>query len=348
MLEKRIPKDDGRERILGIPTVSDRIAQGAVKIFIEARLDAEFHEDSYGYRPGKSAHDALKTCAQRCWRHSWVLEVDIKAFFDNVRHDLVLKALDHHNMPRWVTLYCERWLKAPMVSEDSMELRERSIGTPQGGVISPLLANLFLHYAFDKWMERNYRDFPFERYADDVVCHCNTMREASQLKEALRKRFGEVGLEINELKSKIVYVDTFKRWNVETSFTFLGYDFELRTLKDPKGVLFRKCMPGASRKAMKKITQTIRSWNLHRSTGEELKKLASRYNAVIRGWIEYYGKFWYRKFSYHLWSQLQSRLIKLFKKKHGISTKKARYRLILLQKESPKLFCHWYLLRAAE
>jgi len=174
------------------------------------------------------------------------------------------------------------------------------------------------------------------------------MREATQLKEALKERFEEVGLQINEQKSKIVYVDTFQRWNVETSFTFLGYDFELRTLRDPKGILFRKCTPGASRKAMKKITQTIRSWDLHRSTGDKLKKLASRYNATIRGWIEYYGKFWYRKFSYHLWSQLQSRLIKLFRNKYRISTKKAQYRLGLLQKEQPRLFCHWYLLRAAE
>ncbi|WP_445368756.1 group II intron reverse transcriptase/maturase [Methylomonas sp. BW4-1] len=281
--EKKIPKGDGKERVLGIPTVSDRIAQGAVKLFMEERLDPMFHPDSYGYRPGKSAHQALKQCAQRCWRYNWVLEIDISAFFDNVRHDLVIKALEHHQMPRWVILYCTRWLEAPMQAEGQSELKKRDIGTPQGGVISPLLANLFLHYAFDRWMVRQYRHRSFERYADDIVCHCSTMNEAMHLREALRSRFQSVGLTINEAKSKIVYIDTFERFNVETSFTFLGYDFKVRTLRNRKGQLFRKCMPGASKKAMKQMTQTVKSWKIHRSTTECAEELARRYNAVLRG-----------------------------------------------------------------
>lgn len=238
VLEKRIPKSNGKERILGIPTVSDRIAQGAIKLFMEEKLDPIFHVDSYGYRPDKSAHDALKQCAIRCWRYSWILEVDISAFFDHVRHDLVLKALEHHGMPKWVILYCRRRMEAPMQSCENGELITRTRGTPQGGVISPLLANLFLHYAFDLWMEREYRGVPFERYADDIVVHCSRMSDATRLKNRLSERFSEVGLVLNAGKTNIAYIDTFKRRNVATSFTFLGYDFKVCTLKNFKGELY--------------------------------------------------------------------------------------------------------------
>ncbi len=344
--EKRIPKGNGKGRVLGIPTVSDRIAQGAVKRYVEARLDPIFHDDSYGYRPGKSAHDALGQCASRCWRYSWVLEVDIRAFFDHVRHDLVIRALEHHQMPRWVILYCRRWLEAPMVS-DSHELMARTVGTPQGGVISPLLANLFLHYAFDCWMGRACRGVPFERYADDIVIHCSRMSDAVRIRTKLAERLKQVGLAINEEKSQIVYVDTFQRRNVPTSFTFLGYDFKVRTLKNYKGELYRKCMPGASMKAMKQITHTIKHWRIHRSTVDDLTVLARRHNATLRGWIEYFGKFWYWNFSYRLWSVMQSRLIKWLKSKYRISTRRAEHRLALARKETPQLFAHWYLLRAS-
>jgi len=271
--EKRIPKDNGKERVLGIPTVSDRIAQGAVKRFVEAKLDPIFHDDSYGYRPGRSAHDALRQCATRCWHYSWVLEVDIRAFFDHLRHDLVIKALEHHQMPSWVILYCRRWLEAPMQSVNG-EVTMRTRGSPQGGVISPLLANLFLHYAFDRWMQRVNRYVPFERYADDIVIHCSRMSDAVRIRDQLAARMKQVGLTINEEKSQIVYIDTFPRWNVATSFTFLGYDFKVRTLKNFKGELYRKCMPGASMKAMRRITQTIKSWRIHRSTAADLRVFA--------------------------------------------------------------------------
>ena len=348
VLEKRIPKEDGSDRVLGIPTVSDRIAQGAVKIFVEGQLDKVFHQDSYGYRPNRSAHQALSKCAERCWTHNWVLEVDISAFFDNVRHDLVIKALEHHQMPRWVILYCERWLRAPMMRTSSTgdELSPRVVGTPQGGVISPLLANLFLHYAFDNWMTRINPNIPFERYADDIVCPCKNMREATSLRAALTQRLLEVGLQINDKKSNIVYVDTFERWNVKTSFTFLGYDFKVRTLRRSNGVLFRKCMPGAAMKAMKKMTQTIKDWRIHRSTVEDVEGIARRYNPTLRGWINYYGKFWYRKFSYHLWSIFQSRLLKWARSKYRISGKEAERRLFILRRDRPELFAHWHLLRA--
>lgn len=344
--EKRIPKGNGKERVLGIPTVSDRIAQGAVKRFVEAKLDPIFHDDSYGYRPGRSAHDALRQCATRCWQYSWVLEVDIRAFFDHVRHDLVIKALEHHQMPSWVILYCRRWLEAPMQSVNG-EVTMRNRGTPQGGVISPLLANLFLHYAFDRWMQRVNRYVPFERYADDIVIHCSRMSDAVRIRDQLAARMKQVGLTINEEKSQIVYIDTFPRWNVATSFTFLGYDFKVRTLKNFKGELYRKCMPGASMKAMRRITQTIKSWRIHRSTAADLRVFAQRYNAVLRGWIDYYGKFWYRNFSYRLWSAMQSRLLKWMKAKYRIATRPAQHRLALARAENPQLFAHWYLLRAS-
>lgn len=348
--EKRIPKADGRERILGIPTVGDRIAQGAVKLFMEEQLEPIFHDDSYGYRPNRSAHQALARCEERCRRYNWVLEIDIKGFFDHVRHDLILKALYYHRMPKWVILYCTRWLEAPMQTDNDnheTELPKRVVGTPQGGVISPLLANLFLHYAFDKWMDREYRFQPFERYADDIVCHCRWMKDAERLKERLKKRFLEVGLEINEGKSGIVYIDTFERHNVRTCFTFLGYDFTVRTLKNSKGELFRACKPGASKKAMRKITQTIKSWRIHRHTTSDAKAIAHSYNYKLRGWIEYYGKFWYRNFSYRLWSVFQSRLVKWMKARHRISTRKAEYKLKLLRDEQPRLFAHWDLLRGS-
>lgn len=342
--EKRIPKDNGKERILGIPTVSDRIAQGAVKRFMEAILDPIFHPDSYGYRPGRSAHDALSQCATRCRRLNWVLEVDISAFFDHVRHDLILQALQHHRMPSWVILYCRRWLTAPMQGLDGLQSRSR--GTPQGGVISPLLANLFLHYAFDLWMDRTYRNVPFERYADDIVIHCDRMHTAEHIRQKLEERLSEVGLTVNVDKTQIVYIDTFERRNVATSFTFLGYDFKVRTLRNFKGELFRKCMPGASAKAMRRITQTIKQWRIHRSTVADLKELADRHNAVVRGWIEYYGKFWYRNFSYRLWTAMQSRLIKWMCSKFRIATRQAKWKLAQAQREMPNLFAHWYLLRA--
>lgn len=344
--EKRIPKDNGKERILDIPTVSDRVAQGAVKRYVEAVIDPIFHPDSYGYRPGRSAHDALRQCSIRCRRKNWVLEVDISAFFDHVGHDLIIKALEHHQMPKWVILYCRRWLQAPMQSEAGL-LQERGRGTPQGGVISPLLANLFLHYAFDRWMDRTHRGVPFERYADDIVIHCTRMSEAVRIRESLTRRMSEVGLTINEEKSKIVYIDTFERHNVATSFTFLGYDFKVRTLRNSKGELFRKCMPGASMKAMRRMVDTIKHWRIHRSTTDDLRDFSRRYNAVIRGWIEYYGKFWYRNFSYRLWSALQSRLLKWMKSKYRISIRQAEHRLRLVRRENPELFAHWYLLRAS-
>ena len=346
VLEKKIPKGDGRDRTLGIPTVSDRVAQGAVKILLEAKLDPIFDEDSYGYRPNKSAHQALEKAKTRCWEYNWVVEIDIKGFFDNVEHEYVVKALQHHDFPSWAILYCKRWLKAPM-QDTRGEVKQRNKGTPQGGVISPLLANLFLHYAFDCWMRRELPWAPFERYADDIVCHVSSLKEARNVRERIAQRMKSVGLEINDAKSKIVYVDTFERWNVETTFTFLGYDFRVRNLKDFRGKYFRKVMPGASKKALRQITETVKAWKIHRSTNEDLRDFARRYNATIRGWIEYYGKHWYWNFHYHLWRVVQSRVLKWVRRTFRIGQKKAERWLANVRKEQPKLFAHWYLLNGS-
>jgi len=185
-------------RRLGIPTVADRIAQMVVKNHLEEIVEPKFHKDSYGYRPRKSAIDAVGATRKRCWEHDWVVDMDIKGFFDNLDHDKVMDTVKVNTDCKWVLLYVERWLKAPAQLQDGSML-ERTQGTPQGGVISPVLANLFLHYAFDKWMEREYPNIKFERYADDIVAHCDTEEQAQELKDRIAKRMSECGLELHPL-----------------------------------------------------------------------------------------------------------------------------------------------------
>lgn len=344
VLRKEIPKSDGRVRVLGIPTIADRIAQGAVKGFLEQQLDGKFHPDSYGYRPGKSAHDALNVTRRRCWRYDWVVEIDIKGFFDHVSHDLVMKALAVHQPPRWVTLYVQRWLTAPMVDRNGKG-QARTMGTPQGGVISPLLANLFLHYGLDLWLQRQHPDKPFARYADDAVIHCRSRWAAARLIKELSVRMAEIGLELHPTKTRIVYVGRGQvPDSVAKEFTFLGYDFRRRTLVDPRGRLFYRIAPGASNAAMKHMTRTIRDWRIHRASEASIKDIARRYNATLRGWIEYYGRHWYRVFSYRLWSTFQSRLLKWVRCKYRLGQKRAEQKLARIRRSNPSLFAHWALL----
>lgn len=344
---RNIPKADGGTRTLGIPTVSDRIAQGAVKIYLEKIVEPIFDVDSYGYRPGKSAHQAIEKTRYRCHKKFWLLEVDIKKFFDSVDHDLVLKALQHVAAPKWVCLYCSRWMKA-MVAHPDGTVTPSERGTPQGGVISPVLANLFLHFGIDRWLRKQWPEVEFARYADDLVVHCESMKQACNVKKGMERRLRQVHLEMNVEKSNIVYLGTYPRTNVRYTFTFLGYDFQYRTMRNfQTNELYRKVTPGASKKAMKRITQTIKGWKIHRLPTTTLEGLARRYNATLRGWIEYYGKFWYRNFSYRLWSTMQSRLLKWFKAKFKIGNKGAARRLDIARRENPKLFAHWYLLQSS-
>lgn len=349
VLKQEIPKANGGARTLGIPTVSDRIAQGAIKIFLEEKLEPLFHPDSYGYRPNRSAHDALQQTQKRCWEYHWAVELDIKAFFDNVDHALMLKALKFHQVPDWVMLYAKRWMEAPMIDRDgTVQVREK--GTPQGGVISPLLANLFLHHGLDEWMQRHYPEVKFERYADDVILHCQSEYKADLIIEKLSTRMESIGLSLHPDKTRKIYVGRakFTREGVAREFTFLGYDFKRRVLKRKDGTLFHRIMPGAAKKALTAMTKTMRGWRVHRSTAVNIFQLAARYSAVLRGWINYYGKFSYRHFGYHLWSRFQSRLVRWMKNTHRLSQRKAEMKLNRLQECFPDLFAHWSLLRKQE
>ena len=289
-----IPKGNGKTRPLGIPTVGDRVAQQVVKLLLEPQVDPLFHPDSYGYRPGKSALEAVGVTRTRCWRHGWVIDLDIKGFFDNLDHGLVMRAVRHHTTTPWIILYIERWLKAPAQKQDGTRI-ERNKGTPQGGVISPLLANLFMHYAFDTWLARNYPRVQFARYADDAVIHAESKEEAIALLEAIRVRLGECHLEVHPEKTKIVYCKDDLRRNEHdhTSFYFLGYAFRQRRAKTRRGKLFVGFLPAISNKASKKIRQAIRDWHIPRKRGSQtLEQIASLVNPSMRGWFNYYGEFY--------------------------------------------------------
>jgi len=287
-----IPKGDGQTRPLGIPTVSDRIAQMVVQRYLEPIVEPLFHDDSYGYRPGRSAHQALSAARRRCWRYDWVLDLDIRSFFDTIDWDLLLRALHRHTDCKWVLLYIERWLKAPVGMPDGT-LAKRSQGTPQGAVISPLLANLFLHYAFDRWMAEKYPDIPFERYADDIICHCVSEAQARVLRDALGQRLMQCHLELHPYKTKIVYCkDANRRGSFpEQRFDFLGYTFRPRSSKNGAGKLFVSFAPAVSGKAAKAMRQRMRRWRLHHRNDLGLEDLARWTRPVVMGWVRYYGRF---------------------------------------------------------
>lgn len=338
-----IPKSDGGERLLGIPTVGDRTAQMVVTMYLEPELEPHFHADSYGYRPGKSAHDALAVARERCWRYDWVIDLDVKGYFDNIDHELLLRAIRKHTDCKWILLYVERWLKAPAQTAEG-ELISREKGTPQGGVVSPVLANLFLHYAFDVWMRSNYPQTPFERYADDMIVHCRTEAEATALREAIGERLEQCRLEMHPGKTKIVYCkDTHRTGKYENeSFDFLGYTFRPRLAKG-RGKYFVTFTPAVSKKAAKRIRQTIRSWGLQRRSDRSLEDLARQINPVVRGWINYYGRF--RRSELHLvLRSLDPILIRWAARKYKryrTKRRKAIGWLSRVARRSPALFAHW-------
>ena len=279
-----IPKADGGTRPLGIPTVADRIAQEVARRYLEPILEPLFHVDSYGYRPGKSAIEAVRIARQRCWRYDWVLDLDVRSYFDSIDWELLLKAVRTHTNCPWVLLYIERWLKAPVQMEDGSVV-SRTAGTPQGGVISPLLANLFLHYAFDMWMARTYPHIPFERYADDAICHCKSAEEAQALWRALADRFAVCKLSLHPEKTKIVYCkDVNRRGDYPNqSFDFLGFTFRARKTVWHGHLYAHGFRPAPSPKALKAISRAIRRWTLHHRSDKSLQDLAAIYNPYIRG-----------------------------------------------------------------
>lgn len=339
-----IPKKTGGERLLGIPTVSDRVAQMVAKMHFEPLVEPWFHENSYGYRPGKSAHQALEVTRKRCWRYDWVLEFDIRGLFDNIDHELLMKAVHRHTQQRWLILYIGRWLASPIQKEDGTIVM-RTRGVPQGGVISPVLSNLFMHYTFDKWMVREFLNVPFCRYADDGLAHCQSESEAVALKEALADRLAECGLEMHPDKTKIVYCKDDDRREVHpvTSFDFLGFTFRPRRSKNRWGKYFINFTPAMSDSAGKAIRQQVRRWKLHLRSDKELSDLATMFRAQIQGWINYYGRF-YKSAMYptlrHINRKLSLWAMRKYKKlkRHR---RRAEHRLGEIAKQFPNLFPHW-------
>ena len=341
-----VPKKDGGKRPLGIPTVSDRIAQAVVKMTLEPMIEPFFHTDSYGYRPHKSAIEAVGKTRERCWRYDWVIDWDIKGFFNNIQHDLLLKALHKHTDNQWVLLYIQRWLIAPLQKADGTMV-ERDKGTPQGAVISPILANLFLHYSLDEWLRRNYPDNPFERYADDGVVHCKTEQQAKEILTHMKQRLEECGLELHPEKTKIVYCkddDRHMDYPV-TKFDFLGYTFRCRRSKNRWGKFFVNFCPAVSDSAKKAMRQKMRSWNVQLLSDKTLEDISHMFNPILRGWMNCYGKY-YKSEVYCIYRHFNSILTRWATRKYKRlrrHTRRAEYWLGRIANNESSLFCHWQL-----
>jgi RNA-directed DNA polymerase len=342
----RIPKANGGERKLGIPTVSDRIAQQVVKSRLEPEVDRLFHADSYGYRPGKSALDAVGKARERCWRYDWVVDLDIKGFFDNLDQTLLMRAVKKHAKDRWLVLYIERWLKAPVQEEDG-KLIPREKGTPQGGVISPLLANLFLHYGLDRWLQAKFPKVVFERFADDAIVHCRTEGEALAIRKAIAARLQNCGLELHPEKTTIVYCkdDDRRRTYQNEKFDFLGYTFRPRRSKNRKGKHFINFSPAVSDKSAQAMRDTIRSWNLPKRSDKAIDDLSRMFNPIVRGWLLYYGRY-YRSALYPPMRQLDRDLALWAKRKYKRlrnHLRRATHWIASISRRSPALFAHWQM-----
>lgn len=341
-----IPKKQGGQRPLGIPTVGDRIAQGVVKDYLEPSMEKIFHTSSFGYRPGRSAHDALVQCRENCIRYAWVVDIDIKGFFDNINHDMLMQLLRHHTKERWILLYVERWLKAGVEQADG-SIEERAKGTPQGGVISPLLANLYLHHAFDKWMDQQIPQCPFERYADDIVIHCGSKEEAERTLEALKIRMHIAGLTLHPEKTKIVYCKNYQRpdSHKHESFTFLGYSFQPRPKRDGFGrkKVYLTFGCAISLSAQKSIREGIRGVFNPRWSERPLVWFAERLNPKIRGWVNYYTRF-YRHEALKVFNYLNELIRKWLRNKYKIRTTQATIdKFVKLKEDNEHLFYHWQL-----
>ncbi|WP_054031610.1 group II intron reverse transcriptase/maturase [Desulfatitalea tepidiphila] len=341
-----IPKKSGGTRVLGVPTVGDRIAQAVVKGVIEPILDPIFDENSFGYRPGKSAHDAVDVTRQRCWRYDWVVEFDIKGLFDNIDHALLMKALRYHCKIRWVLLYVERWLKAPLQNGNG-EITARTVGTPQGGVVSPLLANLFLHYAFDAWVRRTLPTVPFCRYADDGLLHCKSRRQAQYVMAVIDRRFKDCGLEMHPEKSRIIYCKDAKRSEAHEiiSFDFLGFTFRPRRCVSKVHGIHPNFLPAISRQSMKSVNREVRSWHMQLKNDKSLKDLSKMFNPKLQGWYAYYGRF-YSSAMYRIWRNINEYLVRWLRRRYkrlaSHRTRAWQY-LRKLAKQNQRLFIHWKL-----
>jgi group II intron reverse transcriptase/maturase len=335
----------GGTRVLGVPCVADRVAQTVAAARLEKAVEPVFHPDSYGYRPGRSALDAVRVCRERCWEYDWVIDLDIRKFFDSVQRDLIVKAVQAHTdyQTRWVVLYVKRWLAAPLQLPDGT-LHERDRGTPQGSAVSPVLANLFMHYAFDTWLAREFPLVKFERYADDAVIHCVSEHQARKVLAALQERMAQVGLELHPDKTTIVYCkDSNRRGSAEhTSFTFLGFTFRPRQARRKDGMQFTSFLPAISKDALKEISAEVRSWRLHRHIEMTTADIACWINPKVRGWMTYYGAF-YRSALYPVLHRINTYLLRwiMNKYKRLRTWKKATRAMASAAATRPRYFTHW-------
>lgn len=346
--EVEIPKKDGKVRQLGIPTIADRVGQMVVKDYIEPRLEVIFSPHSYGYRPSKSAHQALEQVRNRCWEMDWVIDLDIKGFFDSIDHSKLMLALERHISEKWVLLYIWRWLNASVLTKSGTLVAKQGRGTPQGGVISPLLANLFLHYALDRWLEVTDRNVKYVRYADDAILHCQSKGQAEQLLVALRERMQSCGLELHADKTKLVYCRDFRRRGQHpiVKFDFLGYSFQPRTSKSQRtGKLFAGYDCAISISSRKRLADRLEGLDIDNQSSRSIVGIAQRLNPMIRGWVGYYGKF--RAYELRkVFRLLRNRLVRWARKRYK------RYRSSInrafswydrIRKQFPNLFYHWQL-----
>ncbi len=344
--EVEIPKKDGSIRKLGVPTISDRVGQMVVKMFIEPRLEGVFSPNSYGYRPNRNAHQALQKVRENCWKQDWVIDLDIKGFFDNIDHRKLMLAVKKHVPENWVVLYIARWLEAPVFTTSGQLVQKEGKGTPQGGVISPLLANLFLHYAFDKWLENADADVQFTRYADDAIVHCKSKAHAEQILNALHQRMESVGLELHAQKTKIVYCRDYRRKGKHpiVKFDFLGYSFQPRSAfskKTKKMFLGYDCAISIS--SRKRIADKLGELNVNKLNFKSIVGVAQYLNPMIRGWVRYYGKFKMYELT-KVFRLLSARLVWWARRKYKrykTSMGKAYKWLTTVRKQFPTLFYHW-------
>lgn len=340
-----IPKKDGKVRKLGIPTLRDRIAQQVVKDYMERKIDHLFHEHSYGYRPLKSAHDALDQVRRNCYEQDWVIDLDIAGFFDEIDHQVMLKAVEHVMDEKWVKMYVHRWLEMPVQMQDGNLRAKTGKGTPQGGVISPILANLYLHFTLDKWLSKHHPDVRFVRYADDVIIHCNTKEQAEELLEAIRERLGQVKLHLNESKTHIAYCKDYKRKasHENVSFEFLGFSYQPRpriSKRDANTFMaFAAEISPSNQKRIRQIIRELGAWN---NTRLEITDLAELLNSRLRGWINYYGKYSNRTLRRNLLT-VDTRIIKWISKKHKLGYRRSYRKLKEIRQQNPELFYHWQM-----